>query len=135
MKGRVLFYNVLDYSGIISGEDGLRYDFVKLDWQANGEPREGLQVDFSIEDGKAKEIFVVVTTITHSEGKGFILTLVLAIFLGPLGIHRFYTGHIAIGVIQLLTAGGCGIWYIIDIILIVTDSYRDFQGNPLVKDY
>lgn len=64
-------------------------------------------------------------------GKDWLTALLLAAFLGYFGVHRFYTGHIGIGVIQLLTGGGCGIWYIIDIILIVTKNYKDADGNPL----
>jgi len=64
-------------------------------------------------------------------GKDFLTTLLLNIFLGYLGIHRFYTGSTGIGVAQLLTAGGCGIWVIIDLILILTGDYKDGNGNPL----
>ncbi len=64
-------------------------------------------------------------------GKDWLTTLLLAIFMGVFGIHRFYSGHILIGVAQLLTGGGCGIWYIIDIILLVTNNYKDAEGNPL----
>ena len=60
-------------------------------------------------------------------------TLLLCFFLGPLGVHRFYTGHTGIGVIQLLTGGGCGIWYIIDFIFILTGSYRDAENRALKK--
>jgi ribosomal protein L40E len=67
------------------------------------------------------------------EGKDWLTTLLLAIFLGWLGVHRFYTGHILIGVIQLLTGGGCGIWALIDIIMIAAENFNDKQGNPLVK--
>lgn len=67
------------------------------------------------------------------QGKEWLTTLLLCIFLGALGVHRFYTGHIAIGVVQLLTLGGCGIWTTIDLILIVTDSFKDKEGNALVK--
>lgn len=67
------------------------------------------------------------------EGKDWLTTLLLAIFLGYLGVHRFYTGHTGIGIAQLLTFGGCGIWTLIDIIMIVTDAYKDSKGNPLIK--
>lgn len=66
------------------------------------------------------------------EVNDWLTTLLLAIFVGYLGIHRFYTGHIGTGVLMLLTLGGCGIWTIIDIILIATGSFKDGNGNPLI---
>jgi TM2 domain-containing membrane protein YozV len=61
------------------------------------------------------------------------ITLLLALFAGSFGAHRFYSGHILFGVIQLFTLGGCGVWQLIDIIMIVTGKYTDAQGRPLVK--
>jgi hypothetical protein len=52
-------------------------------------------------------------------------------FLGALGVHRFYLGYTGIGVIQLLTLGGCGIWTIIDFIMILTGGLKDAGGKEL----
>ena len=68
-----------------------------------------------------------------AEGKDWLTTLLLCIFLGGLGIHRFYTGHTGIAIAQLFTAGGCGIWTLIDLIKIATDNFTDVNGNKLVK--
>jgi hypothetical protein len=67
------------------------------------------------------------------EGKDWLTTLLLAIFVGGFGVHRFYTGHTGVGVVQLLTLGGCGIWTIIDVIQIATQNFKDANGNKLVK--
>ena len=69
----------------------------------------------------------------QSQQKDWLTTLLLCLFLGWLGVHRFYTGHTVIGVIQLLTLGGCGIWVLVDFIMILTNSYRDSNGIPLFR--
>ena len=63
--------------------------------------------------------------------KEYIIALLFSIFLGYLGIDRFYMGQVGIGIGKLLTLGGCGIWYLIDIILIATRSSNDSTGLPL----
>lgn len=65
-----------------------------------------------------------------SENK-WIITLILCWFVGVFGVHRFYTGHILIGIIQLLTLGGCGIWVLVDFIIIIVGNFKDAKGNPI----
>ena len=67
------------------------------------------------------------------EPKDWTTALLLCIFLGWLGVHRFYVGKIGTGLLMLFTAGGCGIWTIIDIILIANGSFRDSNEMPLIR--
>ena len=60
-----------------------------------------------------------------------IVAALLCWFLGALGVHRFYLGHTGIGIIQMFTLGGCGIWQVIDFIMILTGSVKDAQGREL----
>ena len=63
--------------------------------------------------------------------KDWIVTLVLSILVGALGIDRFYTGSILLGVLKLFTLGGLGLWWLIDLIMLVTGNYKDGDGNPI----
>lgn len=71
------------------------------------------------------------STILEKEGiseKDKIVSLLLCICLGMLGVHRFYVGKTITGVLMLITAGGLGIWWWIDIIMIVSDNFKDAKG-------
>lgn len=63
--------------------------------------------------------------------KNFLVTLFLCIFLGWLGIHRFYVGKIGTGILYLLTFGFGGIGLIIDVILLVCRKFKDKEGNVI----
>lgn len=64
--------------------------------------------------------------------KSKIVAGVLSIFLGYLGIGRFYLGHVGLGIAQLLTCGGLGIWSLIDgIVLLTSNNTTDSNGRIL----
>lgn len=63
--------------------------------------------------------------------KDWLTTLLLSLFLGTIGAHRFYVGKIGTGILQILTLGGCGIWSIIDIIQIITGKFTDKDGYEI----
>lgn len=70
----------------------------------------------------------------NKSDKDWLVTLLLCIFVGGIGIHRFYAGKIGTGILQLLTAGGCGIWTLVDLIMIITGKFTDSEGRAIVND-
>jgi len=54
------------------------------------------------------------------------LTLIMSILFGSLGVDRFIMGHIGLGILKLITFGGCGIWWLVDVILIAMK--HQFEG-------
>ena len=65
--------------------------------------------------------------------RSWITAAFLCMFLGWFGVHRFYTGHVISGIFQFLTFGGFGIWVLIDLIMIYTDSFTDDMGLLLTR--
>lgn len=66
---------------------------------------------------------------SEKSDRDWLTTFLLCWFLGYLGVHSFYAKKTGIGIIQLLTAGGCGIWTFIDWIMLLMGSYRDGEGK------
>jgi TM2 domain-containing membrane protein YozV len=64
-------------------------------------------------------------------GRSWGVTLVLSALLGPLGVDRFYLGHAGLGVLKLLTCGGFGLWWVLDVFLIAGNALTDADGRPL----
>lgn len=69
----------------------------------------------------------------NEEGNRWLVTLLLCFFGGTLGLHSFYNRKIGIGVVQLLTLGGCGIWALVDLIMIITNNFKDNDGNYITN--
>ena len=65
--------------------------------------------------------------------KSFVTALLLLLFLGVFGAHRFYVGKAGTAVLFMFIGGGLGIWYLIDLITILTGSFTDADGNTLQR--
>ncbi len=61
----------------------------------------------------------------------WLLTLIMSILFGSLGVDRFIMGHVGLGILKLITLGGCGIWWLIDLILIATK--HKFEGIEWIE--
>ncbi len=70
----------------------------------------------------------------RNSSKSRTAALLLNIFLGELGIHRFYVGKVGTGILYLLTCGLFGIGYIIDLIMIICGSFTD-KSRAFVKTW
>ena len=100
MKGKILDYNIQESTGVISGDDGKRYTFSTLQWKSNKSPIINQLVDFSINEDKAEAVYLQQNNSDSSKSK--IIAGILALFLGGLGVHKFYLGCTTSGIIMLI---------------------------------
>ena len=57
--------------------------------------------------------------------------LLLCLFFGVFGTHRFYVGKVGSGILQMLTLGGLGLWIIYDAIVLILGRFTDNEGARL----
>lgn len=147
MKGRILDFSVQSNTGVITGEDGDRYHFSGEQWRESKSPSRGMTVDFKVEGEQAKDIFLALSGSSSSlsisdDKKDKVVAGLLAIFLGGLGIHKFYLGFTGPGLVFLLinTVGFAVTWLMLFIpnaivglialiegIIYLTKSDEEFQ--------
>ena len=102
MQGTVLKFDKQTSIGLISASDGNRYEFKGENIQSNFDAlKTGSSVDFQIDDNNAVQIYLLNASKGNDE-KSKIVAGLLAIFLGGLGIHKFYLGYTKTGIVFLL---------------------------------
>ena len=107
MKGKVLTYSAQDNAGVITADDNARYPFIGSEWKDTDAlaPYRGAYVDFVIQSNHATEIYLAVdapSAAASGKRKEKIVAGIFALALGALGIHKFYLGYTAAGIIHLL---------------------------------
>ena len=63
------------------------------------------------------------------------VALLLCVLYGWLGLHRFYAGKVGTALLMMLTIGGFGIWYIIDLVWLVSGTFEDSEGKVIYDWY
>jgi hypothetical protein len=69
--------------------------------------------------------------VSGESNRDYMTAAMITVFLGWLGIDRFYLGYTWQGVVKLLTFGGLGIWTLYDEIMILTGDLHDTDSKPL----
>ena len=107
MRGQVLGFDYRTGLGEISGEDGHRYKFVGTEWRPHSQPRSGQSVDFEPAVDEARAIYAIAHPSAFAAAPGQpnrLVAALFALFLGTIGIHKFYIGENKAGLIMLLVA-------------------------------
>lgn len=143
MRGQILGVDARTGDGLVAGDDGRRYAFRPEDWAHRGEPAIGLQVDFETDAHRARSLFPVpgaahLPAVPSSSpaavrtDRNKLIAALLALFLGPLGVHRFYLGRNGSALAMLvmsMTMVGLIVtlpWSLIDMIRYVGMSDEEF---------
>lgn len=143
MKGTILNFNPASREGVISAEDGNRYNFDAPEWKSAVTPAAGGHVDFSVQEGKAVAIYQIAGSIGLSGNSKKLPAALLALFLGCFGAHKFYLGYTGQGLIMLLVflfgfillgipSFAIGAIAFIEFIIYLTKSEEEFERTYVI---
>jgi TM2 domain-containing membrane protein YozV len=63
--------------------------------------------------------------------RSWLVALVFSVLWGSLALDRFYLGYTRLGTLKLLTLGGCGVWWLLDVVRLLRNQLTDAEGNAL----
>lgn len=142
MRGTVLGFEIRSSEGKISGDDGARYGFAGAEWHGKTPPAAGQKVDFEVSGSDALAIYPIRGGVgpAASYDRNRVAAALLALFLGSLGIHKFYIGKGGAGMVMLLISifgvllGGIptmamGLIALIEFIVYITMSDEKFEAT------
>ena len=72
-------------------------------------------------------------TQTGVSEKSRLVAVLLCLFLGWFGAHRFYVGKIGTGILMIITFGGLGVWYVADLIMVICGAFKDKDGKKVFR--
>lgn len=106
MRGTVLGFDARSGQGKISGDDGARYSFARGEWHGKTPPAASQKVDFEAAGADALAIYPLRGGVgpAASYDRNRVAAALLALFLGSLGIHKFYMGKAGAGMVMLLVS-------------------------------
>lgn len=73
------------------------------------------------------------TGISTASPKSKVTAILLCLFLGCVGAHRFYVGKVGSGIAQIFTLGGLGFWALYDLVIIICNKFTDSNGQIVSK--
>ncbi len=106
MRGRILHVDYTTGEGVISGEDGKRYSFKNTEWKGQSAPSNGQSVDFQEQGDSALAIYKVGGDNPFAGDKNKLVAGILGIFLGWVGVHKFYLGYKNPGIVMAVMGIG-----------------------------